>query len=72
MSQPRDDGVGQRCTDCLRDMPPGSPSKCEDCRRRDVEFGAAPSNVNFFRSRPGSGESVDDDVDAWTRAEAES
>ena len=38
----------QRCIECLCDTPDGAPSKCAQCQKKDREFGAYASNVEFF------------------------
>lgn len=59
--------TSQRCIECLKDTPDGSPPKCAECRKKDAKFGWTPGSVHFFiGGAPGS--SIDKDPDAFARA----
>lgn len=61
---------GQRCTECLRDLPDGSPSRCEQCRKEDAKF-CSERGLEIHFCAPAclrGGSEVDDDPDAYRRA----
>lgn len=42
--------LGQRCVECHRDTPEGSPPRCERCRRVDRQFGAVSEHLTGIES----------------------
>jgi len=52
-------------------MPEGAPSKCDDCLRRDIEFGCFNEGSVHFVGNHVPSKGADDDRDAWARSDGQ-